>query len=235
VTTTRTLSPTVPDVRTVAPGHRPVRLLAATGIVGTLLLQGAMSAVGDTPDPHDGAASMAAYFSAHRADVLRAAPFGYLGAVLLLSFALALAERLTDAGQRGAATAVRAGGVGLVGYLVGLEVVVTSLAYQVAGSSAEGTKALFTLTILASPLFGLAAAALLGGAAVGGVRSGLLPRWWGVVSGLGALTAATAVAAFGDGGLLYPDGQQQTVFAVLGVWTLVTCSVLLLSRRARRP
>lgn len=126
----------------------------------------------------------------------------------------------------------RAGGAGLVTYLVGLEVVFTSLAYQVAGSSAEGTKTLFTLTILASPVFGLATAALLGGAAVGGVRSGLLPHWWAGVSGLGALTASTAVVALGDGGLLYPDGQQQTVFAVLGLWTLATCGMLLLPRRA---
>ena len=54
-------------------------------------------------------------------------------------------------------------------------VIDTALVAQVAVTSPEATKALFVLTILAAPVFGLGVAVTLGGAAYGATRARLLP------------------------------------------------------------
>jgi hypothetical protein len=221
---------TVLDHQPVAPSgltHRsPARRLLLPGatIGAAVVTVLALSAAGDTPDPHDPPASMSAYFVAHRGDIIAAAPLAYVGVLLLLAATFGWARRLHRYGDPTSGVVVAATGTAVAGYLVALQVVFTSLAYQVAASDPAGhtTKALFVPTILAVPAFAAATAALLGAAAVGAVRTGLFPRWWAVLSGVGAAVASVGVVGFAESGYLYPDVQQQWAAQVLTLWLLVT-------------
>lgn len=178
---------------------------------------------------------MAAHFQAVGDAVLTAAPAGMVGALALFAFMLALARRLHDRGQSGAASAVATGGFLAAGYLLYIQVVYVSLAYAVAETSPEVSKGLFVSTIVATAVFGLGAALALGGAAYGAERSRLLPRWWSVVSLAGAALAAVALVSYADSEFFSPDVQQQVVAGVVQTWVLLTAGALVLrARRASR-
>ena len=206
------------------------RVVPGLGVAAFLLTFVALSGVGDAPDPHDPPESMAAHFLLVRDDVLLTAPMGILGAVALGAFVLAVAHRLQDRGERGAASAVKAGGLLAAGYLALLHVVYASLAYEVAASSPQATEGLFVPTILAAPVFGAGVGLALGGAAYGAIRTGLLPRWWAAASALGAAVASVAVFSYADSDAFSPDVQQQVVGGVLQLWVLLTTVTLF-----RRP
>lgn len=213
----------------------PRYVVPVLGVIGVLLTMMALSGVGDAPAPYDEPASMAAHFLTVRDDVLFTAPMGILGAAAMAAFLLAFVGRLHGAGEPGAATAVVAGGVVVVGYFLALYVIDTALVYQVAATSPEATKALFVLTILAVPVFGLGVAVTLGGAAYGATRSRLLPRWWTAATVAGATLAATAIFSYARNEFFSPDVQQQTAGNGLFVWVLLTALALFVrDRRADR-
>jgi hypothetical protein len=200
--------------------------LPALGLVGGLLSSLGLSGIGDAPDPHDSAPSMAAHFLLHRDDILMAAPLGYLGAAALTAFAVGVGRRVHRGGARTTGVVLAAAGVAASCYLAFLHVVYTSLAYQVAGSSPEATKALFVPTIMATPAFALATSALLGSAAYGAYRTGALPRWLSATSAVGAVVAAVGVFGYAETGYLYPDVQQQWVGNALLLWAYLTGGTL---------
>ncbi len=201
-------------------------LVPVLGVAGVLLTITGLGGVGDAPAPYDTAESMASHFKLVHDDVLIAAPIGIIGAAALGAFLLGLARRLRAAGESGAATAVTSGGSIAVGYLLFLHVSYASLVYQIADTSAEATKALFVITILAMPVVGLGIALTLGGAAYGAGRARLLPRWWTVATVAGAAFAAIAIFSYAAEDFFSPDVQQQTAFGAFVIWILVTAGAL---------
>lgn len=203
--------------------------LPLIGIAGFALTAAGLTGVGDAPHPTQSDASIAAHFDHVRTAVLASAPLGQLGAVAIGGFVLALARRLHRVGAAGFGLTT-VGGLIAASYLLLLHVVYATLSYEVATSSAPATKALFVSTILAVPLFGLGIAVALGAAAYGAARSHLLPAWWSVISGTGAIVAALAVVSYADSGFFSPDVQQQVTTNVLLSWLLMT-AVTLATRR----
>jgi hypothetical protein len=200
--------------------------LPLTGVGAALLTAAGLSGVGDAPHPTQPDASIAEHFRRVDGAVLTAAPFGQVGAIAVAAFVLGLARRLQRSGHHPGVTtsaaALAVGGAVAAAYLLLLHVTYATLAYEVAASSPETTKALFTATILAVPVFGLGVAIALAGAACGAVATKLLPMWWTALTGAGAALAAVAVVSYQDTGYLSPDVQQQVVGNVLLVWLLVT-------------
>jgi hypothetical protein len=146
---------------------------------------------------------MSAHLLAYRDDILMAAPFGYLGAAAVTAFSVGLGRRIARRGERTAGAVVAAAGTAVGLYFLALHLVYTSLAYQVAGSSAEATKALFVPTIMATPAR--------------------------VASAVDAMIAIVRVFGYAETGYLYADVQQQWVGNVLLLWTLVTAATLLVT------
>jgi len=210
-------------------------MLTLIGITGSLLTAAGLVGVGDAPHPNQPGTVMAAHFQQVSDGVLASAPLGQLGAIAVAGFTLALARRLHRAGATTAAGLTAGGGLVASSYLLLLHIVYTSLAYEVASSSAETTKALFVGTILAVPVNGLGVAIALGSAAYGAATSGLLPTWWSTISGMGALIAALAIVSYADSGYFSPDVQQQVVANVLLLWLVVTAVVLATGRPVRTP
>jgi hypothetical protein len=193
-----------------------------------------LSGIMDAPDPHDPAPSMAAHFLEYRDEILMTAPVGYLAAATVTAFALGLGRRIYRRGERTAGIVVGASGAAAGLYFVLLHLVYTTLAYQVAASSADATKALFVPTIMATPALALATTALLGAAVYGAHRTDMLPRWWRVATAMGAAVALVGVFGFAESGYLYPDVQQQWVGNVLLVWLFVTAVTLLVTGLRQR-
>jgi hypothetical protein len=201
--------------------------MLALGLVTVVSTITGISGVGDAPDPHDPAAAMAAHFLQYRDSVLSAAPFGYASAILTVILALVVASRMR-ATSKTAATLVTFGGGGVAAYLTYLQVSYTSLAYQVAGTSAEATKAIFVPTIMATPVMGVATAVLLAGAAAAAWRRTAIARWAFTPLALLAFISAVSIFSRGNTGFLYADVQQQsTLYAFL-------LGVLVLTAGARR-
>ena len=210
---------------------RPTRYaVPLLGVMAVVLTLAGLSGLGDAPPPHVDAAFMADHFQDVDDAILASAPLGTLGAVALGGFALGVAGRLHRSGELMAAMLVITGGFIAVGYFLFIHVIYTSLADSVAATSPEVTKALFIPTILAVPVLGLGTVLALAGAAYGASRTPVLPRWWSVVSVVGAAIAAVSIFSYADSDFFSPDVQQQVVSGVLFLWLIVTSVVL-----ARRP
>ena len=201
------------------------------GVIASLFTAVGLSGLGDAPAPHEPAAAMVAHFQEVDVAILAAAPFGTLGAAALVTFALALARRLHRGGETVPAVMVAVGAFVTAGYFLFIHVVYTTLADSVAASSADATKTLFVSTILAVPVLGLGVATLLGGAAYGAPRVGLLPRWWSVFSAAGAALAAVAIFSYADSNFFSPDVQQMTAGNAVLLWGIVTGTTLAVRER----
>jgi hypothetical protein len=200
----------------------------AAGVAGVVLLGVACSAAGDTPDPHDSAASMAAYFAAHRADILGAGPAGWVGTGLVLAFGLHVVSRgVRDRTARSVGVLATAG---LAAYLSGLLLALSTLAWSAGPGSgppadpaaAEAVRLLFVITICASPVAGGARALLLGVVALASRTGPWVSTWYRLLTGAGGLVAGLAVLGHAESGFFYADVQQQWVLNVLVLWVLVT-------------
>ena len=219
-----------------SPDRAPFRrraVLPLVGILGGFLSTAGLAGVGDAPDPHDTAAQMAAHFLEHRDAVLASAPLGYLGATGIAAFSFGLARRLYRAGRRSPAVLVAAGGAGVAMYMFAIHVVYTTLAFQIAGTSAEATKSLFMLTIMATPAYGFATAVMVGATAWGMRGTGILPRWLLRGSAAGAFIAVLSFFGLAESDFWYPDNQQQFVANVALLFIAIS-AITLLVRAARR-
>ena len=196
------------------------------GLAGVVATVVAVASLGDTPDPHDPAPSIAAFFARHRDTVLGVSPFGWIGAALLLAFLLSVAGRLPRRGP--ARPAARLAAYTFVAYLGGLWLAWTTLAYAADGTprSAEPSRLLFIATITASPVAGGAVAALMLTVAVGATSGPLGRRWYRALTAAGGLLAAVAVVGHAEAGFLYPDVQQQSALNVAVLWVLLTAGTL---------
>jgi hypothetical protein len=204
------------------------RLVGVLGVAAAVLTAVGLSGVGDAPDPHAGADAIATWFGDRRAEVLLAAPFGCLGAVATVGFALLLAGRLRQRGSEGPARAVAAGGALVAAYLAAAHVLWTTIAYE----PSSAAKGLFVLSVLAVPVLGLGTALALGG--IAGDRSGLVPAWLRWPSAAGAVITLPALAPVADGGLLSPDLQQQLAGNALLLWLLATGITIAVARADAR-
>jgi hypothetical protein len=200
---------------------------AIGGVAAILTLVG-LSGVGDAPAPLEDARSMADHFQAVRTDVFIGAALGMVGVAALVGFVGAFASRLMRAGERAAGIAIGAGLAVVVGYLLVLHTVYTTLSYGIAVASDDVTKGMFVATVLAVPVVGLGVATLLLAAAIGSWRADLMPRSWRAATLAGGTISTISVFSYADAGFFSPDVQQQVVAYTLVLWlagTAVACAI----------
>ena len=197
-------------IRGVTQLHRLSRP-GVVGVVAALLLLVGIGALGDTPDTRDSNASMAAWFTTHRADVFTSVFLIGLAAIALLLFVAQLGWRLSPTGAslaRSAMTVV----VSIV--LIGNALIYGSLAYVVSAEAESATKALFELTLVTTTVVGAPMAAVVLAVAV----ASDLPGWFRVVSAIVAVPLLASGLAFRDHALLSPDVHQQVVWQLFALW-----------------
>jgi hypothetical protein len=179
---------------------------AATLLVGLGLL-------GDTPDTRDSTGHIASYFVAHSGSVLA-------GAVLI---GVAAAALLVFAGSLGSRVAQSAGTVVATLMLAGLVLPYVALAYVVGAEAPDTAKAIFELSLVATPVIALPLALLVGSA---GLASFAAHRRFAVASLVLAALMVVASASFAASGWFSPDVQQQVVFQGFLIWLVAGGFVL---------
>ena len=198
------------------------RLTPLAGLVAVAIIVVAFAIGGDTPDAHDAAAKVQAFYAEHSSKQQTAAIILIFSAPFLVWFTCHLRDVLRRAGGTGRlANAAFAGGViAASGFLLAAAV---HYAVADAGDSAKSLGAVQTLSILDNDMFfpfsgGLAIMVLSAGMA--GLRHGGLPRWlaWaGVVIGIAFFTPAGFFA-----------------FLISGAW-IIAASLVLFSAQGAPP
>jgi hypothetical protein len=169
--------------------------------------------LGDTPDTRDSSDQVAQYFVDHSSSVLTAVVLLGITAVALVVFATSLPSRLTQSATTVVVTVM----------LTALALPYAALAYVVGAEAPESAKALFELTLVATPIIALPLALLMGSVASATRRDH--PRF-AVASLACVVVLVVAAASFAQHGVLSPDVQQQVVFQSFIAW-LVACAIVL--------
>jgi hypothetical protein len=211
-----------------------MRVCGGAGVAGVVLVIAGISAVGDTPDPHDSASSIAAYFVRNQSAIFASSTLVTVGALAIVVFLAAVRERLRDVDAPVLATLTFAAGAGVVALLVLNEMVYVTLAYTRGGTDPATAKSLFTFTIISSTVQAPLCAALFGAVSIGALRHAILPRWFAWTGIVGAVALLPAAVSYGDTGFFYPDVQQQVVGQLFLLWLLIG-GILFLRRRWSQP
>ena len=190
--------------------------------------------MGDAPDPHNSAASIAAYFGRNRTAIFTSSTLVAVGGLAIVVFLAGVRERVRDTGAPVLATVAFAAGTGIVAPLVLNELIYVTLAYTRGGSDPATAKSLFTLTIVSSTVQAPLCAALFVAVSIVALRHAILPQWFAWLGLVGAVAVLPAAVSYGDTGFFYPDVQQQVVGQLFILWLLVG-GALFLRRRWNQP
>ena len=202
--------------------------LALTAMVLTVI---GLSGLGDAPNPHASAVEIGEWFTARRADILVAAPFGEAGALSIVVLAAVLADAHRRAAATASARALVAGGVIAATYLFGAHLGWTANAYLIADSSPQGAQAVFAMTITSVPVFALGVT-LMAGASAAHRGSPVAGGWWRAARAPVATRSSVGRSAMADRGYFSPDVQQQVIGNLLLAWLLITAIAAFVPARA---
>jgi hypothetical protein len=220
-------SPTIGGPRSAdADGARPRRgqrpLFGWAGVGAAVVLTVSLSALGDTPDPHDTGVETASYFADHRSGALLSVALFAPAAILLAWFLAGTSSALLRAGRRAAGVLTAVSGGLVLALLAGNAVVYEALALYVATDAPGAAKPLFVATIAMVPVLGPIVGLVLLTIGIGSWPRRLLPRWWSGVSLLAGVALLPAAGAVADSGFLYADTQQQIIVEVFTSWLVGT-------------
>jgi hypothetical protein len=199
-------------------------VIAALAVVCLLV---GLSSFGDTPDTRDTTEQVAAYFTDHRTAILVGVVLVGVGLLAFLDVALRLVDGDTRLGRLAQATLGLAIAVGFLGLLLPY----AGLAYVVGAESPDQAKAVFSLTLVSTPILAMPLAVAFG-AIAWQAHQGSTRRWFVVVTGIAAVLSAWSSCSWMASGPMSPDVQQQVVFQVLVIW-LVCAGVAQRRQRLR--
>ena len=177
-----------------------------------------------SPGPADGSvATVAAYFTRHRIELLLSEVLNGIGLIIFVLFLAALAAAFRHAGEQIGSAAVLASGAIFVA--LGLVSTAAETALIRVADSGERAAVLMLFELQAKVPVVLAVTALTGAIALATLRSRLLPRWLGV-AGLGA-SALFLIGAVMS--ILGPAEGESSPFgpALFLTWMFVLCITLL--------
>ena len=199
------------------------RLAPLSGVLSVAIIVAVFAIGGSTPEQHDSAAKVQAFYSKHHDKHAALAFILAIAIPFLLFFVSSLRNDLRSAGGTAQlANAAFAGGVLAAGGFAFLSAVHLALAEAASSANTIGTTQ--TLNVLDNSDFipaasGVGLLVLAAGASV--VRHGGLPRW------LGWIGVVIGIAAFTPAGFF--------AFLAGGLWILIASILLTLARRAPRP
>jgi hypothetical protein len=234
--TTAAIDPSDRGSNVAAPTTTGGRRWLPAGLAATtlLLISIGLSGIGDAPDPHASPNEIADWFTVRRTDILRAAPFGYLGALAIVALAVVLAAPRQRATTTMSSRVLIAGGIITATYLFSVHLGWSANAYLIAESTPQSAKAVFVTTITSVPMFALGVGLMAGAAAVH-APSPVVGRWWRIASAAVAALSSVGMIAIADRGYFSPDVQQQTIGNILLAWLLITTVVAALPTRPTPP
>jgi hypothetical protein len=209
------------------------KIAAAGGIIGVVLFVIGILVMGQPPDIDADATTVADFFKDNRDQVLWGTFIQGLGVISVIWFIGALGAAMRDAGE-GRLAAVM-GIAFAITFSIGAVAALTrgALAFSIAEAADPGISLSFyrmggyldtTSNLIGSAFFIAVAGAV--------VRTGLVAKWWGWVSGLAGLWLIISSTAWARDGFWSPDGAGFVSFVVFLAWVLIT-SILLTMKTSR--
>ena len=208
------------------------RLAAAAGLISVAVFLVAGLIYGSPPNVDEDAASVVAFFTDNRDQVLWAVFLQGFGVLALIWFMAALIEAMRSAGEL--LLAIAAGLAFALALALGSFATLTraGLAFTVAEEADPGTVAgLFHLSMLVDTAQNIVSAGFYLPVAVVVLRTSFIPKWWGWVSAVAGVWAIVSATAWGRDGFWSPDGAGFISFVVYVVWVGVTSILLLMRKR----
>ena len=189
-------------------------------LAGAALMVG-LSLLGDTPDTRDSTDSVARYFVGQRTSVV-------IGVILISWAMVALLRQVASIGgalpptHEQMSTFIQSVATVIVAVVLATMLVpYSALSYSVGAESPEMAKALFGITLIATPILAAPFAALTLTVGVAS-RHGFACRWFSALSTvIGAMFAITTIA-YAANGPLSPDVQQQVLFELATLWLIAS-------------
>jgi hypothetical protein len=187
--------------------------------------------VGQSPGLQDSADEVADYFADNRGGVVAAAILLGLALPFFLWFAATVSVSLTRAGEAVLGALALATGVAAAGMIGAVVATYGALAQSVARTADAATaKAIYDLSWSLEVLVSFPTAAFVLALSVGGLRTGILPRWFAWLGVLGAIALALAGTTWASSGFWSPDGGYTVLTELVFLAWLLAASVLLLLR-----
>jgi hypothetical protein len=208
------------------------RIAAAGGFIGVVLFVIAFIVLGTPPDIDDNSATVANFFQENRDQVLWATFLQALAVLAIIWFIGALGAAMRDAGE-GRLAAVMGIAFAITVAIGGVAALArASLAFSLAeATDPEISLAFYRLGGYIDTASNVLAAGFYVAVAGAVLRTGLLARWWGWVSGLVGLWAIVSATAWARDGFWSPDGAGAISFVVFLGWVLITSVLLTVKMR----
>jgi hypothetical protein len=208
------------------------RLSAASGIGFAIAFIAAFLVAGDVPGLNDSARDVQAWYGDNSGRVLVGVVLFGIALALFLWFVGTLANTLREADEGRPAAVTLASGAAIVAFASMQAILIAGLAHSIAGSAdASVVKALNNAQWVVQTLVAFPAFVLVSATAAAALRSGVLPRWFGLASLAGAVVFAANTTTWARDGFWAPDGAYSAIIAslVFIVWA-AGASALLLQR-----
>ena len=203
------------------------RLAALGGVLFVFFFIVGMLLPGSPPTVNDPSDDVVSFFGDNRGQVLMGTLFIGLGVLAMVWFVASLVEAMRRADEDRLATTALIGFV--LTFAVGTVSALTraSLAYSVAGIlQPDETRALFHVSLVMDAMSSLMFAAFAIAVGVASLRSGVLPRWWGWVSGLMGVLSILGATAWSRDGFWSPTGGLIWILNISFVVYIAGTSVL---------
>ena len=193
------------------------------GAFGGVLLFFGASSFGDTPDTRDSTTQVADYFTTNRTCVFVGCVLFALGLLGLLAVGARIGALIDAGGEPSIGRFVQSTATVAATLMLGTMVLIdASLSYVIGQEVPDMAKGLFELTLVATPIVALVLAGLVGGTAVGMLRTGVGRRWFMILSAAMAAVLVVSSVSFARSGPLSPDVQQQVMLLCLVVWLMLS-------------
>lgn len=209
------------------------RVAPGFGVVFAVLFVLGLLLAGDSPALDDSADEIAAYYEDERGKLLTVVVLLGLSIVAFLWFVGSVAHTLgVEAEESRLAATVLGAGIVTTSLFGGIVLINAGLTFQIAEDGDPGVvSALYDLSWAASTLISFPVAALVWATAIAALRSRLLPKWFGLASGLGALAILASGTTWARDGFWAPDGVYNAyITPVVFIAWIVVLSALLLRR-----
>ncbi len=206
------------------------RLSAASGIGFAVTFIAAFLVAGDVPGLNDSAKDVQAWYGDNRGRVLVGVVLFGIALALFLWFVGTLANTLREADEGRPAAVAIASGAAIVAFASMQAVLIAGLAHSIAGTAGAGVvKALNDAQWVVQTLVAFPAFVLVSAIAAATLRSGVMPRWFGLASLAGAAVFAANTTTWARDGFWAPDGAYSVIVAslVFVVWTAAASTLLL--------
>jgi hypothetical protein len=211
------------------------RMAAGSGIVFVALFVAGFFSTTKPPSLNASNAKWVSFVTGHTKELKISSILFGLAVIAFLWFAGSIAKRMRDGGEARLASvlmAATAASVAIAGILIACQAALV----RIAADNPSQVKGFVDLMQVAGVIFNFPGCVVIGTVAIAAMRSGILPMWYGQLSGVAAIAVLFSGGALAQKGFYSPDGGYAIISTIVfAAWALVTSGLMLMdAERAPR-